>query len=132
MKACGEFEVSLTPQEALLESAQEITFGRFSIAKQFKGELHASSQVDMLSVRTTHPESAGYVALEHVTGNLAGRQGSFVLQHFGTLNRGQDRLLLEVVPDSGVEQLAGLSGSMVIKITNGQHFYEFDYGFTEA
>ena len=32
-----------------------------------------------------------------------------------------------VVPDSGTDQLVGLAGSMIIKITDEKHFYEFDY-----
>ena len=71
--------------------------------------------------------SAGYVAIEHVVGTLAAKQGSFVLQHFGIMDRGADRLVLEVVPDSGTGDLAGLSGTMSIEITDGQHFYHFDF-----
>jgi len=32
-----------------------------------------------------------------------------------------------VVPDSGVDKLAGIDGSFIINIVDGQHFYEFDY-----
>ena len=71
--------------------------------------------------------SAGYVAIERVTGRVHGRAGSFALQHFGVMNRGASSLTLSVVPDSGTGELTGLSGTMSIDIRDGQHFYAFDY-----
>src|SRR5471032_1004996 len=87
----------------------------------------AASIGEMLSVRSETPGSAGYVALERVTGTLQGRKGSFVLQHSGTMNRGAPTLVLTVVPDSGTGELAGLSGSMAIIIDQGKHSYTMDY-----
>lgn len=73
----------------------------------------------MLSAMTSTKGSADYVAIEQVTGSLNGKRGSFVLQHFGIMNRGKDRLVLEVVPDSGEDELTGLTGKMEIKIEAG-------------
>jgi hypothetical protein len=80
---------------------------------------------------TSTKGSAGYVAIEQVIGSLSGKSGSFVLQHFGTMNRGKDNLILEVVPDSGSGELTGISGNILIKIENGKHFYEFEYELSE-
>lgn len=126
MHATGTFDVKITPQAATpgVESAQ---LGRMTIDKQFHGDLDAASLGEMLSVRTETPGSAGYVALERVTGALQGRRGSFVLQHSGTMKRGAPTLVLTVVPDSGSGELAGLSGSMAIVIDEGQHRYTMDY-----
>ena len=66
-------------------------------------------------------------AIEQVQGTLSGKKGSFVLQHFGIMHQGLERLVLEVVPDSGTGELWGLKGKMAITIENGQHYYEFDY-----
>ena len=98
-----------------------------SIDKIFTGELEATSTGEMLSAMTATQGSAGHVAIEQVVGTLAGKQGSFVLQQFGTMDKGQDRLILEVVPDSGSNELAGLSGKMAIRIEAGIHFYDFEY-----
>jgi hypothetical protein len=76
--------------------------------------------------------SAGYVAMERVTGTLHGRAGTFVLQHSATMNRGTPSLLLTVVPDTGTDGLQGLSGSMRIIVENGQHTYEFEYEISPA
>ncbi len=84
----------------------------------------------MLSAMTSTQGSAGYVAIEQVTGELEGKKGSFVLQHFGTMDKGRDRLILEVIPDSAAGELAGLTGRMAIRIEDGQHFYDFEYELT--
>jgi len=100
--------------------------GRHSLDKSFTGDLEAASLGEMLSAGGSVPGSAGYVAIERVTGQLFGRRGSFVLMHTGLMNRGAPSLSVTVVPDSGTEALAGLSGSMRIAIEKGQHSYEFD------
>ncbi len=127
MKVSGEFEVNLKPLDTYTQGSDGINLGRMSIDKTFSGELEATSKGEMLSAMTTVKGSAGYVAIEQVSGSLAGKNGSFVLQHFGTMNHGKDRLILEVVPDSGTGQLSGLSGKMSIKIEDGKHFYKFEY-----
>lgn len=122
MTASGEFDVKLTAQPS-----QEKSLGRLLIDKQFRGELTGSSKGEMLSAATNIKGSAGYVAIELVTGALHGRAGSFVLQHSGTMNRGEGQLSVTVVPDSGTGELQGLTGRMTIRITGGKHFYEFEY-----
>ena len=122
----GAFEVKLSPQELVNKSADK-TLGRFSLDKQFHGELEAISKGEMLSAGTSVKGSAGYVAIERVTGTLQGHSGSFVLQHSGTMTRGVPGLIITVVPDSGTDQLTGLSGNMGINIVDGKHFYDFEY-----
>ncbi|MET0070155.1 MAG: DUF3224 domain-containing protein [Candidatus Thiodiazotropha sp.] len=128
MKISGTFEVTLSPLEPYAQGTDGISLGRMSIDKQFNGELEATSRGEMLSAMTSVKGSAGYVAIEQVNGILSGRNGSFVLQHFGTMNQASDRFILEVVPDSGTGELSGLSGNMTINIESGRHYYEFEYG----
>jgi hypothetical protein len=101
--------------------------GRMTFDKQFHGDLEATSKGQMLAVTTSEKSSAGYVALEKVMGKLKGRSGSFALEHTGIMNRGVPELNVVVVPDSGTDQLKGLTGKMEIVITNGKHFYTFEY-----
>ena len=101
--------------------------GRMSIDKQFRGDLEAVSKGEMLSASTEIEGSAGYVAMERVSGTLHGRRGTFVLQHSGTMNRGEPHLTISVVPDSGAGELVGLTGSMTITIIDGKHSYDFEY-----
>ena len=120
--ATGTFEVKLTP------ATQADAFpGRMLIDKQFHGVLEAVSHGEMLTAMTDIKGSAGYVAMERVQGTLDGRSGSFTLQHSGTMARGTQHLTITVVPDSGIGQLAGLAGTMTIKIEDGQHSYDLQY-----
>jgi hypothetical protein len=129
--AKGSFEVTVTQQGAE-DKAEGSTLGRWSGEKKFHGDLEGTSELQMLTAGTNVKGSAGYVAMERVTGTLEGRQGSFVLQHSGTMNRGALQLSVSVVPDSGTGQLEGIGGTMTIKIeAGGKHFYEFDYTLPE-
>jgi len=127
MQINGSFTVTLNPLESNINGTDGMNFRRMSIDKVFTGPLDATSNGEMLSVMTPTKGSAGYVAIEQVVGSLEGKQGSFVLQHYGVMELGAEKLTLEVIPDSGVGQLTGLSGQMNIYIEDGDHFYEFEY-----
>jgi hypothetical protein len=129
MKVSGKFEVKLQPLDTYVQGIDGVNLGRMSIDKTFSGGLSAISKGEMLNAMTPVEGSAGYVAIEQVSGTLSGRSGSFVLQHFGTMSRDDNILLLAVVPDSGTGELAGISGKMDIRMEAGQHYYEFDYEF---
>ena len=124
-QATGTFDVQLTPETS--QDGPGSTLGRLVIAKQFQGDLAGTSTGAMLSAMTPTKGSAGYVAIERVTGILQGRAGSFTLQHSGTMDRGAQQLVITVVPDSGTDGLAGITGQMRIIIEGKQHSYEFDY-----
>ncbi|HYV75114.1 MAG TPA: DUF3224 domain-containing protein [Candidatus Binatia bacterium] len=128
MLAKGTFEVKLTSQSE--DKAEVSTLGRFLLEKKYRGDLDGESTGEMLSALTDTKGSAGYVALERFTGTLRGLVGSFVLQHSGAMNRGAMELSVKVVPDSGSDQLAGLSGMMKIIIAEGAHSYEFEYSIS--
>ena len=124
-RARGPFEVKLVPLPTAHPA--DAGLGRRSIDKQFHGDLEATSEGEMLSAGTPTQGSAGYVAIERVSGTLHGRRGSFILQHNATMTRGTPQLAIVVVPDSGADELAGISGTMNIIIEGGKHSYEFDY-----
>ena len=121
-RASGTFDVKLTPQ-----ATADKDLGRMSIVKQFRGDLEGTSTGEMLTAMTAVKESAGYVAIERVTGTLKGRSGTFILQHTGTMERGKPSLSVTVVPDSATGELAGLTGTMTIDLGGGKHAYVFDY-----
>ncbi|HEY0465877.1 MAG TPA: DUF3224 domain-containing protein [Polyangiaceae bacterium] len=130
--AVGTFEVTMNP-EPPYDLNEGASIGRVSIKKQFSGDLQASSTVEMIGARSVLVKgSAGYVAIERVTGTLGGKTGSFVLQHSGTMTRGKGELSVSVVPDSATGELKGLSGRMTIEISDGNHSYAFDYYFEDA
>ena len=126
-RATGPFDVKVTPQPAD-EYADGATVGRLTLDKTFHGDLEATSRGQMLTGMSSVKGSAGYVAIERVTGTLAGKRGSFILQHTGTMDRGTPRLVITVVPDSGTDDLVGLRGTMTIDVAaGGAHSYDFDY-----
>lgn len=127
MKITGKFDVKTNPIEGYASGKDGVSLNRMSIDKTFHGELNATSKGEMLAAMSPVKGSAGYVAIEQVSGELSGKNGSFVLQHFGTMDKGKERLILEVVPDSATGELEGLTGSMKIIREDGKHFYEFDY-----
>ena len=123
MHAKGPFDVKLAPLEGY-----NTELGRMSIDKQFHGDLEAVSKGEMLSQFDQATQSGGYVAIERVTGTLGGKKGGFTLQHSSTMQRGQPHQNIVVVPGSGTEQLAGLSGSLLVIIAaDGAHSYDFEY-----
>jgi hypothetical protein len=124
--ATGSFNVNLVPQSLANADAGPL-MGRLSINKTFHGDLQGTSMGEMLSAGTAVKGSAGYVAMERVTGTLNGKSGSFVLQHSGTMNRGAPQLAVSVVPDSGTGELVGLTGTLSIQIADGKHSYAMDY-----
>jgi hypothetical protein len=125
--ANGPFDVQIAPQ-ALSPVAAASGLGRLSIDKHFHGTLDATSTGEMLAFRSTTDGSAGYVAMETVRGTLAGRRGSFVLQHSSTMTRGATTQSITVVPDSGTDALRGLAGRMTVDIgADGAHAYRFEF-----
>jgi Protein of unknown function (DUF3224) len=129
-QAKGTFDVKVAPLPPDA-GAQDPTLGRMSLDKQFHGDLEATGKGQMLTAGTPGGSGA-YVAIERVTGAVHGRNGSFVLQHSGTMTRGQAQMTIAVVPDSGTGELAGLSGNLSIQIVDGKHFYSFDYTLPET
>jgi Protein of unknown function (DUF3224) len=129
MHANGTFEVKMMPQAD--ENISDPTIGRMSLDKQFQGDLDATSKGQMLAVRGDVAGSAGYVAMERVTGTLQGRTGTFALQHTGIMTRGTPEMSVTVVPDSGTGELTGIAGKLIITIVEKKHFYEFEYTLGE-
>jgi uncharacterized protein DUF3224 len=122
--ARGTFEVKLTPQT---DAGTDPSLGRMTIDKQYQGDLEGSGKGQMLTAGPVAKGSGGYVAMELVDGKVAGRTGTFALQHSGTMTQGKPELSITVVPGSATGQLEGLAGKMNIIVEGGQHSYDFEY-----
>jgi len=124
--ASGTFDVKIAPQKD--EGIGDPTIGRMSVDKVYHGDLEGTGAAQMLTGMSADVKDSGtYVAIERVRGTLHGRKGSFAVWHSGTMNRGTQNLIITVIPDSGTEQLAGISGTMTIEIRDGKHYYGIDY-----
>lgn len=126
----GQFTIRATPLE-LGDAEKHLGATRMMFEKRFSGTLEATSVVAMLGLMNKDLGSGGYVALERVEGILNGRRGSFCLQHSSSVSRGDPKQIIVVVPDSGTNELMGLSGRMTIEIANGEHFYTFVYSLDQ-
>jgi hypothetical protein len=125
--AHGTFTVDVKP----LTPPPAEGLGRFSIDKQIHGDLEATTKGEMFSGGDPKQGAAGYVAIEVVTGTLAGKHGSFALQHSATMDKSGLKMSVIVVPGSGTGELKGIAGTFTIHIDNGQHSYDFDYTLPE-
>jgi hypothetical protein len=125
--AHGTFTVDVRP----LTPTPAEGLGRFTINKQIHGDLEATTQGEMFSAGNPRAGAAGYVAIEVVSGVLAGRPGTFALQHFATMDARGPNMQVIAVPGSGTGELTGISGAFAIRIENGQHFYDFEYTLPE-
>jgi hypothetical protein len=122
----GKFESKASPLEST-ETEKRIGAIRMMFEKRFSGALEATSVVVMSGIMNKELGSGGYIALERIDGILEGRKGTFCLQHSSVMKRGKPSQTILVVPDSGTDELVGLSGNMTIDVTNGDHFFTFDY-----
>lgn len=129
MIARGTFDVKVTPQPQ--DDSAGGPFARIFLDKQFHGELSATSKGQMLAAGTAIEGSGAYVAFELVTATLNGKQGSFILQHKGTMRKGVYDMSVTVVADSGTGELVGIAGEMKIDIGGGKHSYELNYTLGE-
>jgi hypothetical protein len=125
--ARGTFTVSVKP----LSPPPAEGLGRFSIDKQIHGDLEATTKGEMFSGGDPKQGAAGYVAIEVVTGTLAGKHGSFALQHSATMDKSGLKMTVIVVPGSGTGELKGIEGTFTIHIENGQHSYDLEYTVPE-
>jgi hypothetical protein len=125
--AHGSFTVKMQP----LTPPPAEGLSRFSINKEIHGDLEATTIGEMYSGGDPKQGVAGYVAIEVVTGTLAGKHGSFALQHFATMDQNGPKMTVAVVPGSGTGELKGIAGAFTIKIDNGAHSYDLEYTLPE-
>ncbi len=120
-EAHGRFDVTMTPQPA-----GEAPLGRMAMAKRYHGDLEGTAAGEMLSAGSPATGSAGYVALEVITGALKGRAGTFAVQQSGTMDGGRREMIVNISPGSGTGALAGITGTMTIDTAAG-HAYVLRY-----
>ena len=124
--ARGPMDVDIQPEPPFLDESG-VTLSRNAVSKTFHGEMAGTSEAQMIAAFTATPGSAGYVAIEHFTGSVEGKSGSFVMQHSGLMNRGDAQLTVTIVPDSGSGDLTGISGTLDIDNEDGKHSYALNY-----
>jgi hypothetical protein len=125
--AHGTFTVNVQP----LTPTPSEGISRYSIDKQMHGDLEGTSKGEMFGAGDVKQGAAGYVAIEMVTGTLAGKHGSFALEHIATMDPSGLNMTVKVVPGSGTGELKGIAGAFTIHIDKGQHSYDLEYTLPE-
>ena len=132
MKIVSDFEV--TGWDALPYGEEGVgpLLSEARVVKRYCGDLEGEGRVRLLMCRASADgplENAGYIASEVVSGTLGGREGTFVLHHWGIAGAGAPpRTAGHVVPGSGTGGLAGLSGTMEIHVdADGGHTLTLEY-----
>jgi len=126
--AHGTFNVKMGPPTP----GPAAGLSHFGMTKDFHGDFEGTGIGEMMSAGDYTKGSAGYVAVELLTGTLAGKTGSFALQHSSTMHGTDYNMSILVSPGSGTGDLQGISGTFKISIKDGQHFYDLDYTLPEA
>jgi Protein of unknown function (DUF3224) len=82
---------------------------RASVDKTFTGDIDGEGHVEYVMMYRSDG-TAAFVGLERITGRIAGRNGSFVLQRTGVFEDGQAKESYSVVTGSGTGDLRSLRG----------------------
>jgi hypothetical protein len=127
MHASGTFVIDEWTDDPI-DDGEGTPRGRAHVRKTFSGGLEGRGAAELLFAGTPVEGSRAYVGLERVTGRLAGRDGTFLLLHTATGDRGEQRADWVIVADSGTGGLTGLAGTARISATpGGGHTIAFDY-----
>lgn len=108
---------------------EEPTLSRVTVTKIFQGDIVGDSKAELLMCGSADGASGGYLAQERVKGRLAGRSGTFVIQHGGQRWSGGQKAFGSVVSGSGTGELRGLSGEATFARDENGAMLTLDYDF---
>lgn len=104
------FEVKSWDENAVDEQTGLPKLTRASVTKAYSGDIDGASTTEWL-MAYAEDGSASFVGIERITGTVAGRTGTLVLQHVGRYEDGAAKGSLTVVRGSGTDALAGAAGA---------------------
>jgi hypothetical protein len=103
---------------------------RASVSKTYTGDISGEGQVEYIMMYRSDG-SATFLGLERITGRLAGKTGSFVLQRTGVFEGGQAKETYSIIPGSGTGELHGLTGDGRSAVGHGmEHPFTLSYELT--
>ena len=105
----SHFAIKTWDEKPYSEGPDQPKLTRASVTKTFTGDLSGEGHVEYLMAYASDG-SATFVGMERITGELAGKAGSFVLQRTGVFENGVAKESYAVVPGSGTGALRGLRG----------------------
>ncbi len=109
------------------QGAPKLTHAK--ITQHYHGDIEGEAAVQFL-MAYPNDSFASIVGLQHVTGRIGGRAGSFMIQSVGTFENGAAKSNWSVVPGSGTGDLKGLRGEGSLQAEHdGTQTYTFEYSF---
>lgn len=123
--------VQVYAPEAYEKPAEGPVLSRIHVEETFSGDIDGAGVVEFLQ-SSNADGSASFVGIERITGTLAGKQGTFLLQDAGTVEGNVVSGDWFVVPGSGTGELAGLRGTGGFRANLGEGAETFlDYWFEQ-
>jgi hypothetical protein len=127
--ATGRIEVKTYEPQSYEEIDNGPNLVEIHVTEKFSGDIEGEGVVRFLQA-VGKDGSASFVGIERVTGSIAGRKGSFLLQDSGTLEGNTVKGDWFVIPGSGTDELRGLRGEGGFTAELGQHAsITLDYWF---
>ena len=125
MNAVSPFTNDRYDEERYTE-AEGVELSQVHISRTFTGDLQGTSTAELLIAKSEG--GGGYVGHDLIRGTLDGRSGSFVFQHGGIMGTAGISNTGTIVPGSGMEELAGISGEgTMLADAEGNHTLTLDY-----
>ncbi len=122
------FSLKAWDEKPYNELPGELKLTRSSVAYTYQGDIEGESTLDYLMVY--RPDGSGsFVGLERISGRVAGRAGSFVLQHTGTFDKTDVHGAFFVVSRSGTGELANLRGEGEMNLSGHAERYPMTFDF---
>ncbi len=125
--AAGSFSVKSWDESTYQELDDNAKLTKATVSFALDGDLTAEATWD--AVMCYRPDgTAVFTGMQRMAGQLAGREGSFVLQADGEFADGEARSRWQIVAGSGTGELAGLTGSGTsVATASPAGTFELDY-----
>lgn len=133
MKAKGTYAVKKWEENPYEQISSETKMTKASVEYLVSGEINGSAFVEYLmfykyfDADDQHKSSAVYTGLIRFTGNVQGKEGSFVIEDHGTFENGSAGSTLRIIEDSGSGELKGIQGTGRYSATKDGAQIELDY-----
>lgn len=125
MQARSTYENVHADESPMSGAANEATVSRGTRRRRFDGEISGEGTADILIARGSD-DRLGYVATERFVGSVAGKSGTFLLQHGAAMDRGVVTPFGYIVPGTGTGELMGIRGEVQIAADTLTLTYDFE------
>lgn len=131
--ATGVFSVSnFVPTDYASDVVTALGVGHAHMVKTFTGSLAGRSLTQFSYAFSQETGTGTYLAMESFEGTVDGRQGTFNFAHSATTDgKSRENEFFIIVPSSGTNELAGITGTGAIVIDGESERIELEYSLPE-